>query len=393
MNYAILLLAGKGTRLGLAQNKVFLTLGLKKIGDYAIETLILHQVIDRIILVHSAQDTLDVIKTIKKYRALKPMWAVLGGEKRQDSVRNGLIKIRDLSTTFTNDTVLIHNGCNPFVHPDEITQLLMAIHKKNTVAAVLAQPVKDTLRTVFDNRAIETLPRETIWQMQTPQAMACSIAMEAHNKAMNDCFYGTDDVELVMRLGLEVTIIPCSDKNFKITTPHDLMLARALVLQPISLIGIGEDSHHYHPNKKGLWLGGVFIKEAPSTIAHTDDDVVLHALYHAILSAIGDDSIGESFPETDSQIKDKTGFVFIAYLKNKLKDINLCLKQIRISITTKQPLIAPWSNTIKKQLSRLFILEEHQVDITATSGQRMSYEGKGKGIRSVVMVALGPIKT
>jgi 2-C-methyl-D-erythritol 4-phosphate cytidylyltransferase len=124
--------------------------------------------------------------------------------------------------------VLIHDGARPLISVDLIERALAETEKwQATVAAV---PVKDTIQAADDAGFVQhTLPREQLWSIQTPQTFALQLIREAHCKALQEGFAGTDEGSLVARLGRPVKIIMGAYDNIKVTTPEDLIIAEALL--------------------------------------------------------------------------------------------------------------------------------------------------------------------
>jgi 2-C-methyl-D-erythritol 4-phosphate cytidylyltransferase len=146
---------------------------------------------------------------------------VAGGRERQDSVYNGLQSLEP-------DTIMVvvHDGVRPVIAPEIIRHsIAVAAREGGCVAAI---PVKDTIKKVADRKITETIPRDDLWQIQTPQTFRYDILMEAHLRAREADYYGTDEASLVEWSGHPVFIIEGSDRNIKITTPGDLIVARAL---------------------------------------------------------------------------------------------------------------------------------------------------------------------
>ena len=156
-----------------------------------------------------------------------------GGEERQQSVYNG---IKHVDT----DIVLVHDGARPFIHEELIHQLTEAtlLH----AGAVVAVPVKDTIKRVQDQSVVETMERSSLWAVQTPQAFRLSILLKAHQEAENDQFLGTDDASLLERIGQQVVIIEGDYDNIKITTPEDLYFAEAILRNRQFENDIGENA-------------------------------------------------------------------------------------------------------------------------------------------------------
>ncbi|MBW2984714.1 2-C-methyl-D-erythritol 4-phosphate cytidylyltransferase, partial [Candidatus Woesearchaeota archaeon] len=214
-NIALITAAGKGTRMNSKLNKILLTLLDKTIIEETMEVFENCEEIDDIVLVANKDDIDQLKKIIEKNQYKKIKKIIEGGEKRQDSVFNGLKSIENAND---DDVILIHNGANPLVDEETISECI--VQAKEHGAAVAALPAKDTIKEVEEGFVKQTLNRKRIWQMQTPQAIKYSLAKEAFEKAYRDNFYGTDDVGLVERLGKKVKIVECNDENIKITTKN-----------------------------------------------------------------------------------------------------------------------------------------------------------------------------
>lgn len=146
-----------------------------------------------------------------------------GGSERQFSIAKAL---ESISTTI--DLVIIHDAVRPFVTFSQIQACCK--EAKNNGAAVLGVPTKDTIKKIDNRRYIKsTPPRETLWQAQTPQVFDRELILKAYKKAGKDQFVGTDDASLVERIGAKVKMVEGSHKNFKITYPLDLELAKILL--------------------------------------------------------------------------------------------------------------------------------------------------------------------
>lgn len=141
---------------------------------------------------------------------------VVGGSTRAESVKRGLAKVSD-----DVDFVAVHDAARPVFANEWIDGLFAAAESDG--AAILASPVTSTIKRVADKKIIETVDRQNLWQAQTPQVFRRDLLAKAHQQA--DAESATDDAELVQRLGHEVTIVPCSALNLKITTREDMKMA------------------------------------------------------------------------------------------------------------------------------------------------------------------------
>jgi len=214
---AIILAAGNGKRTGLKYNKVLYEINGKKLIDYSIDKFKEFPVINEIILVVS-QNELDYF--INRYNK-KVDNIVVGGKERQDSVYNALAIAK-------NDYVLIHDGARPFIPDYSLKELLgLIINEKSLTLAV---KVKDTIQRVKNNKAIETLNREELYAVQTPQGFHKEIIVKAHDLANQDNFKGTDDTMLVEKyLHIPAHIVEGDYRNLKLTTLDDIKLLEVIL--------------------------------------------------------------------------------------------------------------------------------------------------------------------
>lgn len=224
MNSAIIVAAGQGTRMGGAVSKQYLSLAGESILGRTLTVFAQCGFFEEIILVVAASDKeycrRHVVNHVKKNTAIR---LVAGGRDRQESVCNGL----EASHGQDTDTVLIHDGVRPFVSEDILVQCLAAV--KAHGACIAAVPASDTLKQIGPERCIrQTLSREDVWLAQTPQGFHLGLVRAAHRQARKEGFRGTDDAQLVERLGQSVAVVVGSRANIKITTPDDLRLAAAI---------------------------------------------------------------------------------------------------------------------------------------------------------------------
>lgn len=223
MNSVIIVAAGRGTRMNRKINKAFIDIDGKQMVAHTIDTFYNCPEIDEIIVAVSKYDIKKFIEEIIKPHSFKNIKVVVGGKERQDSIYNAL-KVLDEKS----DIVLIHDGARPFI--ENTTVLKLIEETKKTGAAIVAVPVKDTVKVIGEDRKIESTPkRSSLWAAQTPQAFDRNIIVEAHEQAHKDGFLGTDDSMLVEKMGVRVGIVEGSYENIKITTPEDLDIAQMIL--------------------------------------------------------------------------------------------------------------------------------------------------------------------
>lgn len=160
---------------------------------------------------------------VKKYKAGKVILVVAGGPERQDSVANALEAAKGLGF----DIIAVHDGARPLVTVAVIEDTLRGAAENGS--AIAAVPVKDTIKEAVGKVVQRTVPRETLWSVQTPQAFRAEIIFRAFELAKKNGFYGTDESSLVERLGEKVAIVMGSYENIKITTEEDMTIAECVL--------------------------------------------------------------------------------------------------------------------------------------------------------------------
>ncbi len=236
---AVVLAAGKGSRMGTAVAKQYLTLGDKPIAAYALETFQASPVIDEILLITDpAHIEYGWEELIGSYGITKAAAVSPGGRERYESVWNALRLLhernsRDEAGNLAREGyVFIHDGARPFLTDDMIRRAYKDVEKWK--ACVVGMPVKDTIKqTDADGAVLNTPDRSRIWQAQTPQVFSVPLIMEAFRRQMlQDCSHVTDDSMIVEKqMGVKVHMTEGSYTNIKITTPEDLAVAEIILSQ------------------------------------------------------------------------------------------------------------------------------------------------------------------
>lgn len=224
---AVVPAGGSGTRMGGTVPKQFQSLNGKPILYYTLKTLHDCGIISEIILVVPEREyQAACIDWLGKPEIVKKV--VVGGEKRQDSVYNGFCEVPPHT-----EIVLVHDGVRPFLSQKMITESIVAARKFG--AAITAIPVNDTIKRVDTSGLVsQTIDREGLWRVQTPQAFRYSLLQDAFEKAKLESFYGTDEGTLIEHLGEPVKIVEGSERNIKITRPEDLELSETFISKAFS---------------------------------------------------------------------------------------------------------------------------------------------------------------
>jgi 2-C-methyl-D-erythritol 4-phosphate cytidylyltransferase len=217
MLIAIIVAAGQGRRLKSAVPKPLVKIGKFPAIIYSLSVLNKHPQIDEIIVVVNAVNRAKITRLIQKGSFKKVKHFVLGGKRRQDSVYNGLGMVNT-----RNDWVLIHDAARPFIDRTMISKVILAA--KKTGSAIVGIRPRATIKLAGKNNLVaETLDRDRLWEVQTPQVFKKELILQAYKK------YGTgkvtDDASLIEKLGADVVVVAGSYQNIKITTGEDLLFA------------------------------------------------------------------------------------------------------------------------------------------------------------------------
>jgi len=225
LNIAIIPAAGVGARMQSDRAKQMLELGGVPLLIHTLKRFEACESVDQIILVLQPDLTAEVLGLISRFGLRKISRVVAGGAERQDSVYRGL-QVLDNNEA---GIVAIHDAVRPFVRPEEIGMVIE--RAASAGAAIMALAATDTIKQVKSGRVQRTLDRRRICHAQTPQAFRFSIIREAYDRAYKEGFIGTDDSQLVERLGRPVSVVEGSPINIKITRPLDLRLAEIIISQ------------------------------------------------------------------------------------------------------------------------------------------------------------------
>lgn len=221
MNSVIIPAAGNSTRMGNGINKQFIVLENKEVIALTIEIFEFNKNIDEIILVVKNGVEEEFYNLIKKYN-YKKVKIILGGETRRETVYNGLKEV-------SNETkkILIHDGARPFLKSKYVDEIIDELDTVNAV--VLGVKSKDTIKTINDGFIDQTLDRERLINIQTPQAFKKEIILNAYEYAFLNNISATDDSSLVEILGIKVKVKYGDYNNIKVTTPIDVKLGELII--------------------------------------------------------------------------------------------------------------------------------------------------------------------
>jgi 2-C-methyl-D-erythritol 4-phosphate cytidylyltransferase len=220
---AVIPAAGKGTRIGGERPKQFIELEGKSLLLHVLEYIESTSLIDVAILVTGAEHKQEATDLISRHHLSKIKDVVGGGIERQDSVWNGLQRLKDEQVEY----VAVHDAVRPFLEDELFRRVLRAA--MDFGAAVPAVRPKETIKQATTDLFVAmTPPRVDLWLIQTPQIFEVSLLYRAYRSAMANGYYGTDDASLVEKIGEKVKIVEGSYDNIKITTPEDFDMAQLI---------------------------------------------------------------------------------------------------------------------------------------------------------------------
>jgi 2-C-methyl-D-erythritol 4-phosphate cytidylyltransferase len=205
--------------MGAGRPKQFLALGGAPILVRTARRLVATARLEGLVVVVPASRVARTRALLRRHAVARVRAIVGGGEERQESVALGLQAVPPGA-----GWVVVHDGVRPFVSADLVGRVLAAARATGAAAAGL--PVRETVKRVRGGFVESTLDREGLWLVQTPQAFRRELLLEAHDKARREGYRGTDDAQLVERLGVRVAMVPGLPENLKITTRADLERAR-----------------------------------------------------------------------------------------------------------------------------------------------------------------------
>jgi 2-C-methyl-D-erythritol 4-phosphate cytidylyltransferase len=299
--WAVVPAAGRGERFEPATAgkapKQYAALANANVLEWSLRSLVLEPRIEGIVVVLAAHDM--HWPGLAAFINDRRVFTTVGGASRQESVMNGLKALERLAAP--DDWILVHDAARPCLIPGEVRSLLDALNDA-VCGAILAAPIVDTVKRERDGFASETVDRAGLWRALTPQIFGFAPLKQALGEAMRAGVSVTDEAQAMERLGWRPLLVQGSPFNIKVTRAEDLAVAARILenaqasnmpgKMPSKMrIGQGFDVHAFGDGEH-VMLGGVRIAYHRGVVAHSDGDVVIHALCDAVLGALGEGDIG-----------------------------------------------------------------------------------------------------
>lgn len=383
---SIVAAGGSGQRLGAAVPKQFLEIGGRTLLDYSVQALLGTPRIDEILVVVPAAAVATVAAAMAASGRVR---VVAGGARRQDSVANAF---RAIDTRA--EIVVIHDAARPFVTAALIERAIDAAleHGAATTAMRARETVKQAATADGGLAFVQaTLPRETIYLAQTPQAFRREVlaAAIANGHGGGDA---TDEAMLAERAGFRVQLIDGDQGNIKVTTPDDLEMARlrlgpAPASTPLLRIGTGYDLHRLVAGRP-LILGGVTIPFELGLDGHSDADIVCHAITDAVLGAAAAGDIGRLFPDTDPAWQGADSVELLTQAMAHVRAAGYAVVNVDTTVIAQQPKLLPYLDAMRVNLASALGCDRAAVSIKAKTNERVDSMGRGESMACHAVVLL-----
>lgn len=384
MVHAVIVAAGRGTRMGLSINKVFARVGGMTVLERTVRAFAQHARVDGSIVIVATPGEEEKARLLLREAGLllRVKAVVSGGADRQASVLAGL---RALGTQ--EGIVLIHDGARPFVTGALIDRCIDSVCACGSGVAAL--PLKDTIKEIdAQGMSIYTPPRERLRAVQTPQAFELPLILAAHEQVEKTGSRMTDDASVVEMIGRKVALVDGEVENIKLTTPEDLDLGERIAqkrdgreekrMQSMR-IGHGYDVHRLVEGR-ALILCGVNVPHSRGLLGHSDADVATHALMDALLGAAAMGDIGRHFPDTDPAYQGADSLVLLDRVMELLAQAGYVVGNVDVTLIAQQPKLKDFIPRMRENLARRLHVEADCVNVKATTTEKLGFEGEQLGI-------------
>ena len=331
-----------------------------------------------------------------------------GGAQRSESVLNGLRGLGGRAAE--RDWVLVHDAARPCLPPADLARLLHTLADQDT-GGLLAAPGADTLKYAppGDRTAVErTVDRTGLWRALTPQMFRLGALRKALQAAHDAGRTPTDESQALEWVGARPLLVAGSAANLKVTTAQDLVVAAAILAaaghaaphtaaalqQPANAvqamrIGSGFDVHTFGEGDF-VMLGGVRVPYGRGVVAHSDGDVILHALCDALLGAAGLGDIGQHFRDDDPQWRGADSCGFVRGVLAMLQERDWAVVNADITVLAEAPRLAKHREDIRRSIATLLGVPADCVNVKATTTEKMGFLGRGEGLAAQAVVLLRP---
>jgi 2-C-methyl-D-erythritol 2,4-cyclodiphosphate synthase/2-C-methyl-D-erythritol 4-phosphate cytidylyltransferase len=330
--------------------------------------------VKEILVVAKSSDKAAIINLVKKFKITKLKAVVSGGEERQDSVFIGI------NFALKDTNLIIHDAARPLVTDRMLRKILEFSEFYDAVT--LCASVKDTVKRADKEGFVkETVDREKLFSIQTPQVFKRSLYMRARDNALKKNKKYTDDCQLIESIGEKVSLCQTQEANFKVTFPEDLILAEAALnarkKERRMRVGHGYDLHRLVEGRK-LIIGGVNIPYVKGLTGHSDADVLIHAIIDALLGSVSMGDIGKIFSDKDPKFANISSTELLRQTCQIIKLKGHKINNIDSTLILQEPKISPYIDKMRDNISRICKIPKESISIKATTEENCGSSGKGE---------------
>ena len=303
-----------------------------------------------------------------------PLQLVAGGRTRQESVKNALF-------TTIGDIAVIHDAARCLVSPQLVRRTIeSAIASGSGVACAKST---DTVLQKTES-GYRTIPRESVYLMQTPQTFSYREIASAYANA-DPRATATDDCTLYAQAGYSPTLVVTTECNLKLTTAADWALAERLLTG--GSFGTGFDTHRLTAGR-ALILGGVHIPFEKGLLGHSDADVLAHAVMDALLGAAGLGDIGVLYPDSDDAFCGADSLELLADVSARVRRAGRAIRHVDATLICQKPRLRPFIPEMEQRLAAAMDVDAACVSVKATTTEGMNDEGRGLCISAQAIASL-----
>lgn len=369
---AVIPAAGSGNRAGFEENKILHKTGGMVPLFSVVSAFAANAQIANIAVCIRESDRTEIGKLLARFQNVA---LITGGATRTESVKNALEAFANEPTP--PDYVLIHDAARPFLSQKIIDDCINTV--RSFGSAVCALPCTDTAVLSENGFAVSPLPREKLYTVQTPQGFSFSELLSAYRRIGEGETF-TDDSGVFAKYVAPPHLFDGERTNVKLTFREDFFMQTFRT-------GIGIDTHAFCDGDH-IMLGGVRIPHESGLAAHSDGDVLIHAVMDAMLSAAGLSDIGHYFPDTDPQYKGADSIALLKKVQLLVEKEGFSVGNVSAAIVAQRPKLAPFIPKMKKNLADVLGISATDVGITAGTNEGLGYLGRGEGITVIANVIL-----
>ena len=382
---ALVVAAGRGSRLGPGEPKQYRRLAGQALLRRAVTPLLAHPRIDAVRVVIHTDDGEAYQSAVGDLPLLPP---VTGGATRQESVRRGLESLADTPP----ERVLVHDAARPFVAAAMLDRVIGALDHSDGVIPAL--PVVDTLKRAGGNEAeagavaviAGTQDRAGLWRAQTPQGFRFPALLAAHRAAAGAAL--TDDAAVGEAAGLQVVMVPGDEDNLKVTTEDDLRRAeRLLAAGHETRTASGFDVHRFCAGD-GVMLCGIKVPHDQALLGHSDADVGLHALTDALLGTIAAGDIGSHFPPGEARWRGAPSDVFLRHAAGLVGAAGGRIINVDVTLICERPKVGRFREAMRQRIAELLGIPVRRVSVKATTTEELGFTGRREGIAAQAVASV-----